>query len=392
MGMGDITAESVRSAIEECDRLGPAAFRSTYGFGSHQGPILLFEERAYDCKALIGVAHGYATGTFWRSQDIKGGNASIVRTLQGLGFDARTINYLPKPHPRARYGEIPNCPEGSTFASRAEARHAGVHRPLQAGICGTGEFGAESIVVSGGYVDDQDNGDQIIYTGHGGQDTRKRQVAHQKFEDSGNAALLTSCETGRPVRVVRGTHKGSTYAPKTGYRYDGLYRVVDAWQETGQHGFRVCRYELIKESKSFIDAPDHSSGRPAPNGTATPGRRPVTMQRLARSMAVSQYVKQLYKDKCQACGTRLVFPDGRAYSEGAHIRPLGRGHNGPDVPANVLCLCPNCHVLFDNGALIVDPTMTIWVNGQERSVLTVDDSHAIDAEHLDFHRVRFGHP
>jgi hypothetical protein len=30
--------------------------------------------------------------------------------------------------------------------------------------------GAESIVVSGGYKDDNDFGDVIVYTGHGGQD------------------------------------------------------------------------------------------------------------------------------------------------------------------------------------------------------------------------------
>lgn len=38
------------------------------------------------------------------------------------------------------------------------------------------------------------------------------------------------------------------------------------------------------------------------------------------------------------------------YAEAAHIRALGSPHNGPDVIENVLCLCPNHHVLFDNGA------------------------------------------
>jgi hypothetical protein len=32
------------------------------------------------------------------------------------------------------------------------------------------QTGAESIVVSGGYEDDEDHGDTIIYTGHGGND------------------------------------------------------------------------------------------------------------------------------------------------------------------------------------------------------------------------------
>ena len=40
--------------------------------------------------------------------------------------------------------------------------------------------GADSIVVSGGYEDDEDDGDTIIYTGHGGNDANsKKQIADQ---------------------------------------------------------------------------------------------------------------------------------------------------------------------------------------------------------------------
>lgn len=382
MGLGDITSEAVRRAIAECDRLGADEFRSTYGFGPARRLVLVHDGQTYDSKAIVGVAHGYATGTFWRSKDFTGGVASVVRTLQRLGFDARDLSGLSQPDVRARYGEIPEYPVGSTFASRAEVQRAGVHRPGQAGICGTGAFGAESIVVSGGYIDDEDLGDLIIYTGHGGQDDRKRQVADQTFEDSGNSALLTSSLTGEPVRVIRGAHAGSAHAPLTGFRYDGLYRVVDAWQQRGYHGYRVCRFRLIKVNQQDIETANIS----VPDGTTIPGRRAATVQRIVRSTAVSQYVKQLYNDTCQACRTRLRVAGGRGYSEGAHIRPLGRGHDGPDVPSNVLCLCPNCHVLFDSGALIIDAAMKVWVNGELMGLLTVDDRHAIGDDHLAYHR------
>lgn len=390
MGFGDITSESVRRAIDECDRLGVETFRSTYGFGPARRLVLVHDGRTYDSKAVVGVAHGFATGTFWRSDDFTGGIASVVRILQRLGFDARDLSGLPQPDPRARYGEIPGYREGTTFANRAEVQRAGVHRPLQAGICGTKAFGAESIVVSGGYVDDEDLGDLIIYTGHGGQDKRKQQIADQTFEDSGNAAMQTSSHTGKPVRVIRGAHKGSQYAPGSGFRYDGLYQVVDAWQQPGQHGYRVCRYKLVKVGSEAADFLDHPDGGVAPDGTATPGRRAATVQRIVRSTAVSRYVKQLYGDTCQACQTRLSITSDRGYSEGAHIRPLGKGHDGPDVPSNVLCLCPNCHVLFDSGALVVDTTMKVWVNGELQGLLTVDDRHVIDEKHLAYHRDRYG--
>ncbi|WP_235491811.1 MULTISPECIES: YDG/SRA domain-containing protein [Streptomyces] len=67
-------------------------------------------------------------------------------------------------------GQVPNVEAGREFSTRRQAHEAGVHRPLQAGMCGTKRTGAESIVVSGGYKDDEDYGDVIVHTGHGGQD------------------------------------------------------------------------------------------------------------------------------------------------------------------------------------------------------------------------------
>lgn len=46
----------------------------------------------------------------------------------------------------------------------------GVHRPHVAGIHGREAHCAYSIVLSGGYEDDVDNGDEFIYTGSGGRD------------------------------------------------------------------------------------------------------------------------------------------------------------------------------------------------------------------------------
>lgn len=58
---------------------------------------------------------------------------------------------------------------GEVFPDRRSLAAAGVHRPLQAGISGGAADGADSIVVSGGYEDDEDYGSIIVYTGHGGQ-------------------------------------------------------------------------------------------------------------------------------------------------------------------------------------------------------------------------------
>jgi putative restriction endonuclease len=141
-------------------------------------------------------------------------------------------------------GHIPGIRVGTEFPNRRAVSAAGVHRPPQAGISGNSVDGADSIVVSGGYVDDSDSGDQIVYTGHGGNDpVTKRQVADQELT-RGNLALVISHNRGLPVRVVRGWKGHPAYSPDAGYRYDGLYSVARYWSEVGVNGYVIWRYEL----------------------------------------------------------------------------------------------------------------------------------------------------
>lgn len=142
---------------------------------------------------------------------------------------------------------------GQWFKDRRALTEAYVHRPPQNGISGNGVEGADSIVVSGGYVDDEDHGDFLLYTGMGGNDRKtKRQIADQDPTASGNAGLIVSHRLGLPVRVVRGPHKGSAYAPENGYVYSGLYTVTDAWTEVGRDGFSVLRFRLDGKTGEFV--------------------------------------------------------------------------------------------------------------------------------------------
>ena len=72
---------------------------------------------------------------------------------------------------KSSFGHIPGVPVRAVFANRKALAASKVHKPTQGGISGSaGDGGADSIVVSGGYEDDADFGDEIIYTGHGGRD------------------------------------------------------------------------------------------------------------------------------------------------------------------------------------------------------------------------------
>lgn len=132
----------------------------------------------------------------------------------------------------------------------------------------------------------------------------------------------------------------------------------------------------------YRDTPGPAAGHdgPAP-------RRHAVIERIVRDTAVTAEVKRLHECRCQVCGLRLETPDG-PYAEGAHVRPLGSPHDGPDVPANVLCLCPNHHVLFDSGAFTIRDDLTlVGLDG----LLRVAAGHAIDPIHLRYHRRLFGH-
>lgn len=287
---------------------------------------------------------------------------------------------------RRTYGELPNYPEGSFFRNRAELHAAGVHLPLMAGISGSASEAADSIILSGGYEDDEDHGDVIVYTGQGGNDPATKKQVYDQTLVRGNLALVRNWMEGVPVRVVRGARHDSPHSPAVGYSYDGLYRVEDCWHDVGRSGFRIWRFRLRKigqESSRLAFRVREEKDR---YGTEMPERSHVSISRIIRTTAVAAKIKQMHDCVCQVCGTRLETPAG-PYAEAAHIRPLGTPHNGPDTLDNLLCLCPNDHLLFDMGALTVEDDLTI--TGTRRKLRTVP-GHEINAAYLRYHREHYG--
>lgn len=271
-------------------------------------------------------------------------------------------------------GEVRGIVEGTAFPSRRELHDSGLHRGLMRGIAPHGS----SIVLSGGYEDDEDFGDLIIYTGEGGRDPKTgRQVADQKLT-GGNRELAKNRLRGIPIRVHRGSGHNSKFSPTSGYMYAGLFAVLDQWFEEGASGFQICRFRLEKLGSSELQPPTVVISA----GTQNPARRQYRVTRVVRESEVSDDVKNLHKHTCQFCSTILETPAGR-YAEGCHIRPLGRPHNGPDTPENMLCLCPNCHVLFDQGAIVVEDTFHI--SGSKERVRMHPD-HPLNIEHFRYHR------
>jgi putative restriction endonuclease len=245
-------------------------------------------------------------------------------------------------------GDVPGISPGTYFRDRRELYDKKLHKALMDGVAPHGS----SIVLSGGYPD-EDLGDVIVYTGEGGRDPgSRRQIADQKLS-GGNLALAANHLNGIPVRVHRGEAHVSDMPEGFRYRYDGLYRVARYWQETGQDGFKIWRFRIEKAAitDELADGTRvETTNKVAPAGNEIPSRQQRTVIRIVRDTKVGEWVKRLHDFTCQICDTRLVTPAG-AYAETCHIKPLGRPHNGPDVSENILSLCPNCHVLLDELAV-----------------------------------------
>jgi hypothetical protein len=138
-----------------------------------------------------------------------------------------------------------NVVEGTLFASRNELCDSGVHGVRMQGIW-TSEGRVIGIVLNGGYEDDIDLGDVIVYTGDGGRDPNTgKQIEDQGFT-SGNRGLVIAKALKTPIRVTRGWKCKSDQAPAKGFRYDGLYDVGTYEYVRGSEGYFVWRFTLLK--------------------------------------------------------------------------------------------------------------------------------------------------
>ena len=280
------------------------------------------------------------------------------------------------------FGNIENIDVGQIFENREMLSKARIHGPTMAGIWGRESEGACSIVLSGGYEDDIDELDYIFYTGQGGQDIPGgKQVSDQEFV-RGNKALMLSCKYNLPVRVTRGYQIKN--GPTKGYRYDGLYYVNKFERVKGKSGYYICRFHLGSEKQ--IDILEKEIKPNLKPDYKRADRAATTVSRIKRDVSLSENIKEIYRYKCQVCNVYLKTPYG-AIAIGAHIKGLGKPHNGPDVIENMICLCPNHHEQFDDHGFYIDSeTSEIkGLEGYDGKKITLNKKHNIEKSFLKYH-------
>jgi hypothetical protein len=82
-------------------------------------------------------------------------------------------------------------------------------------------------------------------------------------------------------------------------------------------------------------------------------KEPRQRIRIAKSVAKNSKLARLIKEKsnyiCEICGQKpFIKKNGEPYAEAHHVEELSKG--GPDLPSNLICVCPTCHMVIHHGS------------------------------------------
>jgi 5-methylcytosine-specific restriction endonuclease McrA len=135
-----------------------------------------------------------------------------------------------------------------------------------------------------------------------------------------------------------------------GYR---KYRGIARFEKTG-NTYRLSPSQHPKGQRPQTLPEKHTPRATDIEDLSQPERVRQEIYRILRDTAMARAVKEAHQYRCQICGQTLMLGDGTPYAEAHHIVPLGTPHNGLDVRDNILCVCPNDHVLLDYGAIKLD--------------------------------------
>jgi len=85
-----VAAHHVRQAVAEYDRLGQDEFLAHYGFGRATAYLVIVNGKAYDSKAILGVAYRLATGKPMGPEDFSGGSMGPPGCCAAWAFTSGT--------------------------------------------------------------------------------------------------------------------------------------------------------------------------------------------------------------------------------------------------------------------------------------------------------------
>src|ERR1700727_105929 len=84
-----VTPDDVVRALKEYDRLGPQQFFAAHGYALTTTYDLVWEQRTYPPKAILGTAYEFAAGQRLAPGGFPGGKSGAAKAPEKLGCDVQ---------------------------------------------------------------------------------------------------------------------------------------------------------------------------------------------------------------------------------------------------------------------------------------------------------------
>ena len=357
------------AAIAEYDRLGPEAFLSQYGYGSARDYVLVHAGKPYDSKAIVGVAHGYLDGQqALKASEFSGGEATVGTLLRRLGFVLQVGRDLPADRLAGLLARLNvNKPNGIRALYQPITLLWAFGRARQ-GLPRLVEWASAERSL------------QELFARHGRPGEEKGRAAYPAAALHG--AGLWELDAGG--QAPTGAHSSLTegwfraHQPRSGL-VEPVYELIrdsatarfEAVETLVTSYFDGAEYvELLEEVGLLDEASPGTANSVLPFspledacrllcGIAERGRNAHGGERTertsdvpVRSAAARQAVIIRSRGRCESPKCTGDIHDkttsGKPILDVDHVHDLGNG--GPDLPANMIALCPNCHATKTRGS------------------------------------------
>jgi len=387
--LNDIRSEHVLRALELCDQLGREAFLHRYGFNHAQTYVLVHDGRPYDSKAIVGVAHGFLPGQrALVSSEFSGGEATVGGLLRRLGFTVRTADGF----------------TADLFVEQVSKLHVhwseglpALYQPITllwaTGRALRGEPRLETWDVTRLQV-----GDLLVRYGSRGERARPdypvaalTNVGLWELQAGGASIPKAHGDTELERWFRRHSPRGGLVQPAYELMSDSgrtrvavLHQIISVFFEDTDY------FELLEEvglsdvgiaaavgeatdgwicSSPLEEAYRRLCGLAERGRVKNDGRRvTTTTDKPVRSAAARRAVLLRCNGECENPSCTGAPDDvtvaGAPILEIDHIQDLAKG--GPDDPAQMAALCPNCHAIKTRGRNREELRQTLFGVARER--------------------------
>ena len=366
MALGDITRDAVLLAVGEYDRIGQEDFLERYGFDRARQYLLVHEGKRYDSKAIVGAAHGFLPGERpLASSEFSGGEATVGRLLRRLGFTVqvgealtadRLVRLLSKLQVYRRDG-LPALYQPITLlwafgrafddeprlASWAETRKQVSDLFNRYGRPWEGDRVYYPVAaLHGAGLWELDAVPETVPSAHGGSIPQRWFDEHQPrgglAEPVHNLVRDSPEARSAAVRVLVDTYFLSAdatellaelglLAPTGGSPVEASFAAMSAAYK------RLCtRADVFWQNRDTTRAERTTSD--------------LIRSRDARRAVLLRSCGRCENPRC-AGDIQDLTVRGEPILEVDHVQDLARG--GPDHPAQMIALCPNCHAIKTRG-------------------------------------------